>query len=682
MNIPISWLKEYVDIPDLKTFTDKMSMIGHMLDKTHEKEGETVIDLELRGNRADCYAILGIAREAHASFGGRFDIPKLTVELPKEHYPDFEVIVQDEGIHRFYSVIIQGVKVGPSPDWMQKRLRDYGLDPINNLVDITNYVMIETGMPMHAFDLNKIGGSKMFLKKAPEGTEFTSFDGTEMKLTAEDLVYMNEKDEILGLLGILGSKHCGIHDDTTDILLECAGIDRTTVRKSMFRHKAMTEAGLRHSHDLHSSYCDYTLPRATGLIMEFANGGNAQITGTHDHYPHPDQPKTISFNPHEVSRLGGVDVPVNEQKEILERLEFKVEEKDGKLEITVPLFRTDVTASEDIVEEVLRIWGYEKIPSKTLSSVIPKPLIQPEVELEEKSRDILVAQGLSEVITVPFVHEPLFDAVHDPLKDRSLAIVNPPTALHTHLRTNMFYEHLDVVHKILGRGDQEAVLFEVGKVYLKKVGNESQPPHKPDFPYLENRQLTAVFASKKKHWDYYHVKGVIENYFDELGVKNVTYNKVNTFPYSTAAEIKQGDIILGTVGKVNTSISRGVFHIDEDVFAFVLDIQAVTDAKKEMKSYVPYSQYPAVTMDMSVLIDTKVQAGDLLSKISEVGGELVRDVKISDVFEKEGQGRSILFSIQYQSKEKNLTTDEVNQLHKKIGEQLQTSFNAAIRGQK
>jgi phenylalanyl-tRNA synthetase beta chain len=215
MNIPISWLKEYVDIPDLKTFTDKMSMIGHMLDKTHEKEGETVIDLELRGNRADCYAILGIAREAHASFGGRFDIPKLTVELPKEHYPDFEVIVQDEGIHRFYSVIIQGVKVGPSPDWMQKRLRDYGLDPINNLVDITNYVMIETGMPMHAFDLNKIGGSKMFLKKAPEGTEFTSFDGTEMKLTAEDLVYMNEKDEILGLLGILGSKHCGIHDDTT-----------------------------------------------------------------------------------------------------------------------------------------------------------------------------------------------------------------------------------------------------------------------------------------------------------------------------------------------------------------------------------------------------------------------------------------------------------------------------------
>jgi phenylalanyl-tRNA synthetase beta chain len=276
----------------------------------------------------------------------------------------------------------------------------------------------------------------------------------------------------------------------------------------------------------------------------------------------------------------------------------------------------------------------------------------------------------------------LFDAVHDPLKDRSIAIVNPPTALHTHLRTNMFYEHLDVVHKILGRGDQEAVLFEVGKVYLKKVGNESQPPHKPDFPYLENRQLTAVFASKKKHWDYYHVKGVLENYFDELGVKNVTYNKVNTFPYSTAAEIKQGDIILGTVGKVNTSISRGVFHIDEDVFAFVLDIQAVTDAKKEMKSYVPYSQYPAVTMDMSVLIDTKVQAGDLLSKISEVGGELVRDVKISDVFEKEGQGRSILFSIQYQSKEKNLTTDEVNQLHKKIGEQLQTSFNAAIRGQK
>jgi phenylalanyl-tRNA synthetase beta chain len=680
MNIPISWLKEYVDISDLKVFTDKMSMIGHMLDKTHEKEGETVIDLELRGNRADCYAILGIAREAHASFGGRFDIPKLTVELPKEHYPDFEVISESDDIHRFYSIIIRGVKVGPSPDWMQKRLRDYGLDPINNIVDITNYVMIETGMPMHAFDLNKIGGKKMFLKKAPDGAEFTSFDGGKLKLTAEDLVYTNENGEILGLLGILGSKHCGIHDDTTDILLECAGIDRTVVRKSMFRHKAMTEAGLRHSHDLHSSYCDYTLPRAAGLIMEFANGGNAQITGSHDHYPHPDQQKTILFNPKEVSRLGGVEVPVNEQKEILERLEFKVSEKDGQLEIIVPLFRTDVSASEDIVEEVLRIWGYEKIPSKTLSSVIPKPLVQPEVELEEKSRDILVAQGISEVITVPFVHEPLIDAVHDPLKDRTIAIMNPPTALHTHLRTNMFYEHLEVVHKVLGRGDQEAVLFEVGKVYMKKLGNENQPPHKPDFPYLENRQLTAVFASKKKNWDYYHVKGVLENYFEELGIKNVTYNKVTAFPYSTAAEIKQGELVMGTVGIVNPAISRGVFHIEDEVTAFVLDIQAVTDAKKDMKSYVPYSQYPAVTMDMSVLIDTKVQAGDLLNKINETGGELVRDVKIEDVFEKEGQGRSILFSIKYQSKEKNLTTEEVNELHKKIGEELKHTFEATIRG--
>lgn len=684
MNIPISWLKEYVDVPEnLKIFTDKMSMIGHMLDKTHEREGDTVIDLELRGNRADCYAILGIAREAHASFGGRFDIPKLTLELPTERYPDFEIIPQSPDVHRFYSVIIRNVKVGPSPEWMQKRLRAYGLDPINNIVDITNFVMIETGMPLHAFDLNKISGNKLILKNAEDGAEFVTFDGSKLKLTKEDVVYVSEDGTINGLIGIIGGKNSGIHNDTTDILLECAGLNRTTVRKSMFRHKAMTEAGLRHSHDLHASLCDYTLPRAVGLIMDLANSGSTIITGSDDYYPNQKTAKTIVFNPHEVTRLGGVTVAIEEQKEILERLEFKVEqiEKDGKqvLNITVPLFRTDVIASEDIVEEVLRIWGYEKIPSKILSSVIPKPLIQPEVELEEVSRDILVAQGVDEIISVPFIHAPMFDALEDPFKEKAVSILNPPTSLHTHLRTTMFVEHLSIAHKILGRGDDNVTLFEIGKVYLKNTENILQEPHKKPFPYLELRQLTGTFASKNGQWDYYKVKGILENYFDAMGIKNVTFNKASTFPYSISAEIKQGDLFLGTIGMINQVLTRSVFHLEEDVFGFVLNIEELTKAEKEMKSFVPYSQYPAVMLDMSVQTDVSVQAGDIIAKIQEVGEGLVRNVTIKDVYQKEGTGRSILYSIQYQSKEKNLTIDEVNQLHTKIGDELQKSFSASIR---
>lgn len=681
MNIPISWLKDYGDLPeDLKVFTDKMSMIGHMLDKTHHMGDETVVDLELRGNRADCYSIIGIARETHACFGGRFEIPKLAVEIPKQKYPDFDVVVETDAVHRFYSCIIRNIKVKESPDWLKKHLKNYGVEPINTLVDITNFVMIETGMPMHAFDLNRMNGEKLILRKAKKGESFVSFDGGELIMTPEDIVFASEKGDILGMPGILGSKDSGIHHDTTDILLECAAYDRTTIRKSVFRHKAMTEAGLRHSHDLHASLCTYTLPRGAGLIMELANEGQAEMSGSHDYYPRPDHERTILFNPTEVTRLGGVEVPVNEQKEILERLEFKVTPKQEKLEITVPLFRTDVQASEDIVEEVLRIWGYEKIPSKTLSSVIPKPLIQPEVEVEEVSRDMLVAEGLDEIITVPFVHGPMFDVFHDPLKDRAIPIVNPPTSQHTHLRTNMFYEHLAVAHKIMARGDEAFAIFEIGKIYLKKTSKIHQQPHKPDFPYLEVRQLTANFSSKHGEWDYYHVKGVLENYFETLGLKDVVFTKKNIFPYSIAAEIKQGHLILGNIGVINPMLTRSVFHLEEEVTAFVLYIEEVTNARKEMKSFVPYSPYPAVVMDMSVLVDRKVQAGDIITKIKEVGGDLLRNVFIKDVYEKDHAGRSILFSLQYQSKERNLTTDEVNELQQNIATELETTFKATIRG--
>lgn len=680
MNIPLSWIKEYIDIPDLKVFTDRMSMIGHMLDKTHDKDGETVIDLELRGNRADCYAILGIAREAHASFGGRFDIPKLTLELPENSLPDFAVEVQSEHVHRFYSCIIRNVSVGPSPEWMQKRLRDYGVDPINTIVDITNYVMIETGMPMHAFDLKNVQGNKLILRNANQGESFTSFDGGTLELTPDDIVFGSEHGSVLGLAGILGSKDSGIQEDTTDILLECAAYDRAVIRTSMFRHKAMTEAGLRHSHDLHASLCDYTLPRAAGLVMELANTGNTQITGTDDFYPHPDSPQTIVFNPSEVTRLGGVEVPLQEQKEILERLECKVEIQDNKLHITAPLFRTDIKASEDIVEEVLRIWGYEKIPSKTLSSVIPNPITQPEVELEEESRDILAAQGLDEIITIPFVHESSFEALHDPLKDQAIAIVNPPTSLHTHLRTNMFFEHLSIAHKMIARGDEEFAYYEIGKVYLKKNGTVHQKPHSPEFPYVENRQLTAVFSSKKETWDYYHVKGVLENYFEALGIQDVTYTKAQTFPYAISAEIRQGDTMLGTIGIVSQTISRSVFHIDNTITAFVLDIEAIAHAKRVLKSFVPYSAYPAVVLDMSVQIHSTVQAGDMIKTIKESGSDLLRSVEIREVYEKDADKRSILFSLTYQSKDRNLTIDEVNILHNTIGSALTTAYQAVIRG--
>ena len=412
MKVPIKWIKEYIDLPDdLKVFTDKMSMIGHLLDKIEKTDTDTVVDLELRGNRADCYGVLGLAREYHAAAGGRFDIPHINM-LPQIEYEVIKVTVDTSMVKRFYSCVIKGLVIKPSPDWMQERLKNYGIEPINNLIDITNYVMIETAKPMHAFDLDKLDDKELVIKQAEDGDTIETFDGSQLKLTKEDTIYADKNGTPLGVSGIIGGKNSGIsaekHNSTTNILLECAAYDRVAIRRSMFRHNIQTDAGLRHSHELHPSLCDYALARAVDLYMQFAADDNTEINGIADYYPNPDSQKVINFDPKETRRLGGIEIPVKEQSEILNRLEFATEEtidennhENDSLIVSVPLFRTDILESADLVEEVLRIFGYENIPSKTLSSVIPDPVTQKELIIEEKSRDLLTALGLNEVITVP-----------------------------------------------------------------------------------------------------------------------------------------------------------------------------------------------------------------------------------------------------------------------------------------
>lgn len=686
MKIPLQWLTEYIDLPsDLKVFTDKMSMIGHMLDKTIETDTDTVIDLELRGNRADCYGILGIAREAHASFGGRFNIPA-TNPLPDANgLEQFSVDVQSDKVLRFHSVIIRGIKIGPSPEWLQTRLKNYGMDPINNVVDITNYVMIESGMPLHAFDLNRIEGNKLILRNAEQDETFTSFDGGELTLQSDDVVFANEAGSVLGLVGIVGEKNSGIHDDTVDILLECAAYDQATIRKTVYRYNVITEAGIRHTHDLDASLCDYALARAVSMITELANGGSLRLHGRDDYHPNPRTPTTISFHTHEVRRLGGVTVPVAEQAEILRRLECQVEEQGDMLQITVPLFRTDIKASEDIVEEVLRIYGYEKIPIRTLASTIPLPVEQKEVQIEEQSRDILSALGLDEIITVPFYHGDMLEKMGDPHKDRAIAIMNPPTSLHTHMRTTMFVEHLEVAHKVQARGDEEMAFYEVGKLYLRKEGPLEQPPHTREFPYLEHRVITAVFSSKPGNahtWGYYHVKGVLEQYFEGLGIQNVVFTKQKTFPYRISAIVTQNGRELASIGLINPVVSKSTFHLPYDVYGFVIDIDALSQATVTAADYMPYSAYPAVSLDMSVQIPVAVQAGDVLQEMRQTGGDLLRDLKIVKVYEKNDGTRSLLIHCIYQSKERNLTIDETHTRHQEIARAIEQKFGATIAGNK
>ncbi len=680
MKVPLKWIKEYIDVPeDLKVFTDKMSMIGHLLDKLEETPTDTVVDFELRGNRADCYSVLGLAREARAAFGGDLRVPEIKIPLNAKPYSGFEVVVESPVVHRFYSTVIRNVKAKPSPEWMQENLRNYGIEPINILVDVTNYVMIETGMPMHAFDLERMHGNKLILRQAKDGESFVSFDGGQIKLGTGDCIFAAEDGTVLGIAGVVGGKDSGIHETTTDVLLECAAYDRVSIRKSMFARNAMTDAALRHSHDLSASLCDYALARAASLLMEYGAEGDAVCDGTHDYYPEPEQAKTIRYKTTEVRRLGGVEVDQQNQIDILKRLEFGVTvASEGELEVTPPLFRTDIFASEDIVEEVLRIFGYENIPSTILADVIPDPIVQPELVVEEKSRDILTSLGMDEVITVPMSTKEKLEKTNDPYLERSIELINPSSSEHTTLRTNMFTGLLEATRKVLDRGDESVSFFEIGKIYLKKKEAVHQPPHTPEFPYMELRKVAGILASKRNEYDFYDLKGIVEEYLKQLRIEGVTYVRSDHAQFELSANIMQADRRLGILGVFKREVSEREFDIKADVLGVVLNVDELVEAKKSPVSYMPYSPYPAVKQDMSVLVDDAVLAGDLLRHILE-SDSLVRNAEITDTFIKDGK-KSLLFSITYQSKERTLSTDEVNQIHQKIGDELASKYGVVIRG--
>ncbi len=682
MNIPLSWLREYVDVPDdIDVLTEKMSMIGHMLDKTITTETDTVIDLELRGNRADCYAILGIAREVSACFNSTLRIPPLSHVLPVTTHKEVDVDVQSPVVKRFYSCVISHIAMKESPPWMQTRLRDYGIDPINAVVDVTNYVMIETGMPLHAFDVDALEGNVLILRNAKNGETLVTFDGGTIALTPDDVVFASEQSNPLGLVGIVGGENSGVQSNTKRILLECAGYDRATIRKTAFRHNVHTQAGLRHSHDLHSSLCDYALQRAASLIMECASTSETTIQGTNDYHPSPDTPKALVYDPHEVVRLGGVIINDDEQAHILERLGFATQpiRDSSHIEVRPPLFRTDITQQADIVEEVLRIWGYEHIPPKTLASEVPHPLSSPRIDLEERSRDILCAFGIDEVITVPFVHFDVIVNAQDPLRDRTIALLNPPTSDYTHMRTHLFFNQLDIVYTLLGRGMKDVALYEVGTVYRKKSTDYAQHPHAADFPYGEYQHMSIVATSLHGSWEYGDIKGVVESYLDGLQIRGVTYEKRIAYPFQVAATILYQDRMIGSVGLYNNAITQKVYDIASPVVGAILDLEMLGSIQPTPMSYLPYSLYPAIKIDMSVIIPRHVAAQNVLNAIRMYGGDLLRSVAVGDVYEPDEQSRSLLFHLSYQSKECMLEKEDVLSGFRRLCDRIEEEFGATIR---
>lgn len=682
MNVPIIWLKDYVDIENISIseLTDKLSMIGHMLDKKFEVDGELVIDLELRFNRPDCYSILGIAREVAVSFDRKLRVPQVKeykTNIDKESL-SIRFFSQTNSLKRFKYAKVKGVIVKESPDWMKKYLSLYGISTINNIVDITNFVMVETGMPMHAFDASKLGGN-VSIRNAIRGEVLETFDGTSVELTEEDIVFSDGK-EILGMPGLIGSRNSGIVGDTKEIILECAAYEYATIRKSMLRHNLFTEAAKRHSHDISPEECDYALARALDLLSEYASGENFVIEYVDDIYPQKQGNISFVFDINEVERIGGIKIDLDNILNILKKLSFEINsvEQGRFISLTVPYFRTDVTQSADIVEEILRIYGYEKIPNRFLKSEVPKEIKLPILQLSEEIKDLMISLGFNELITVPMAKYEDFANMKDPLANRAVGILNPPTSEHTHMRTNIYVQLLYSLKRVVDRGDKEVNFFEVGKIYYQDKNSTEE------FPYREINKLGAVYidTNKKNNHEYlfYYLKGILHSLLTNLGYTEIKYVKSERPFFELSADVYVKDIFLGNIGIFDSAMLIKNFDINNLVVGFDIDLDKLAQIERSTYSYEKYSQYPGTWLDMSVLVSKAIVADELLDEIRRFDHEYVRSVEINDVYEYDEQKRSILLRIFYQAKDRTLTLDEVNALHIAIENLLVSKYQAQIRG--
>jgi phenylalanyl-tRNA synthetase beta chain len=670
MNVPLGWLKDYVKLPKSeKDLTDRLTMVGHMLDKRKELEGDVVIDLELRGNRADMFGLIGVARDMSAIFETPLVMPPVA-KLPKTD-PTSSLIKAEASVKNLvkrYIAIKLEVKVGPSPDWLQKRLKTYGIDPINNVVDITNYVMVETSHPMHAFDYDKLEGGKLILRMAKAGETFETIQqGTTLTLTREDIAIADKKG--VQCITCIGGSHTKVTQDTTTIILETAVYDAASARRTARRHKVMTESGNRHEKHQDPAELSFVLARAVKLLEEVATG---KIVGTvSDYYPNPIKPTTISFNPSTLTRLVGISLPVKKMTTILTSLECVVNTSTSStLTVVIPTFRTDIKQEADIVEEVIRIYGYEKIPVETLSGELPKVGTPPHVLFAQQLRSVLQTLQMNEVITSTLIAKKTVETYEQHGNfTPTITLVNAPDPDCATLRPSLLPNLVEYAKRSLGFRQKRIAFYEIGNVY-------SLPAKKT---YKERRTLSLIMGGENPaSWEkearditFFDLKGVIEAMAEEMGII-IRATVDNTHPSlgMPQAQLIASDMIVGSIGVLDPTIAStmGVKTTLYCAELFVDELMGATNPNAQPYTIAPL--YPPILEDISFVVTGDIAVGELITALKGTD-PLIRNITLVDVYE---NTRTI--HVVYQDPTKNLTGDDVIPIRKKILDTALTQFGA------
>ena len=652
----------------------------------NEYLGDTILDLELTPNRLDCLSMVGVAHEVAALTGGRVTEPAVHYETAGAPIDQrVSISIADPDLCRRYTAsLIEGVRVGPSPGWLQDRLARAGLRPINNVVDVTNFVMLEYNQPLHAFDMDSVKDATVIVRRAKLGETLTTLDGVERRLAASNLVIADSRDPI-GLGGVIGGANSEIEEGTTAVLLESATFDGPNNRATAGSLELRTEATLRFEKGLRTELAPIALRRATALIQQVAGGTIAP--GIIDVFPEADAPAlTVPLTAARLRQVLGMEFDFDTVKGVLDSLGFPWESdgSDGSdgLAVTVPYWRNDVSIEEDLVEEVIRIAGYETVPTAMLSTPIPFQTPSPGPALREQVKDLLSAVGMQEVINYPLVALPELERVGelDP-QQLPMAVANPMSASHQYLRPTLHASILGTLAANQGHGAGPFRFFEAGRVFL---------PRSADLPE-EVEMVTGVLAGRREEtswltggdsFDFFDAKGVVDSVLQRLGVLPVYEQATNAlFHPGRCAVIKAGEIKVGFVGEVHWDI-RGRFGLEGTVAAFELDLARLLAVIPESdRQFTALSRYPAATRDLALVVPNDVPGGRVNDIIRR--HRLVERAELFDVYAGDNlpEGfKSLAFHVYFRAADRTLTNEEVNRSLDGLLRMLEREANASLRG--
>lgn len=632
---------------------------------------DALIEFEITSNRPDCRSIIGIAREAAVTLGKELKYPEIKVQACDEEM-SFEIDIQTDLCKRYCGRVVKDVKVGPSPYWMQRKLIEAGMRPISNIVDITNYVMLELGQPLHAFDLDDIKYNKMTVKMAEEGEKFTTLDGVERTLTSDMLVIGNQ-DKTLDLAGIMGGENSEIKDTTTSIFIEGASFAKENIRATSKKLGLRTEASSRFEKGIDINLAEEAVNRACQLIEELGCG--TVLNGMLDYYPQKEEVQKVTVNPVRINKLLGVNVPMDQFINILESLEFKCNLVSSEvLELEVPTFRLDITEDADILEEIARIYGYNNIPSASLEGNATAGVKTDKQKFIDNVKSNSIACGLNEILTYSFVSPRGVDKINLPANDEKrnfVKIMNPLGEETSVMRTTLMPNMLDVISTNISHKVEEVSAFECGNTFIPQEG----------LPIETKKYCVGMYG---KEVDFFVLKGVIESVLNNVGLKGYEIEPETTnltFHPGRCAKIVYNNIYIGTFGELHPDVIEN-YNLGQRVYVAEINIDTVFENLNLTKSYNPLPKYPSTSRDIALIVKDEVFVKQIEDIIKANGEDLVESYKLFDVYKgaqiEEGH-KSIAYSITYRSKDKTLTDEDVAKVHEKILSELSEKLNANLR---